>query len=196
MLNTENMKKKDSNILKLSVSGFSEESWNRLQDSLFRIIDKVSNKIDDSTSIDKETIDFTSSILKDISAITSVWAKAKMEKPSLENEKIKAEIAEKFAQTKKILKDTEKTDEEIKSLRIENRHKELSYYLDELERVFTLMQKFRDAQLFFSKDGQNASLFIGGRIDQYKLKNENQQGITKNIVHLADSTNNEDDSSK
>ncbi len=180
------MDKKDSNILKLSVSGLPEESWNRLQDSLFRIIDKVSNKLDENSSIDTDTIDSTSNILKDISSIASQWAKAKVEKPSLENEKIKAEITEKFAQTKKILKETEKTDEEIKSLRIENQHKELSYYLDNLERVFLLMQKFNEARLLFLEDGKSASLFIGKNPSQYNPTEDNQQGITKAIRNAGE----------
>ncbi len=171
--------KRETNILKLSASGFSDETWNRLNDSFLNIIENFSNKLENSTSIDKDTLDTTSSIVKDISTIATQWAKAKIEKPTLENEKIKAEIAEKFAQTKKVLKETEKTDEEIKSLRIENRHKELSYHLEELEKVFDLMQKFKQAKLLFSKDDGKASLFIGGKPEDYSQE-EKQQEVKKN----------------
>ena len=63
--------KRETNILKLSASGFSDETWNRLNDSFLNIIENFSNKLENSTSIDKDTLDTTSSIVKDISTIAT-----------------------------------------------------------------------------------------------------------------------------
>ncbi|MHA1703946.1 MAG: hypothetical protein ACTSWK_16960 [Promethearchaeota archaeon] len=154
------IEKKDS-IAKYTLRGLPDESWKRLEDSLFKIIDKISNKVSSSSYLSEESKVATSDIINDITKITSKWAKAKLDKPSLENERIKAEIAEKFASTKKLLAETEKTEEEINSLRIDNRHKELMYHVEELELFFNLMNKLKDVKTYFHIDDNEANLFIG-----------------------------------
>jgi len=151
---------KETNMLKLSVSGIPIDRWSRIQETFFGIIDKLEKKLEDNEVLDRSSIDSTSSMLKDITAIATQWAKSKVEKPSLENEKIKAEIAQKFAETKKTLNEAEKTREETKSIQIDNKQKELTFYIDSLERIFVLMEKFNDAQFLFVKDEESAKLFF------------------------------------
>lgn len=85
--------KEKKELIQLKLTGKNAEVWERLNYKLFNAIDSVTEKFL------KEGTD--SSTAKDLVKLTFDFVKAKTLKPTLENEKLKAEITLQYAQARK-----------------------------------------------------------------------------------------------
>lgn len=168
---------KQKELIRYATAGLPDEQWENLQEKVFQIIEKVSEKIASAMSFEPGSTQKTQQVSKDIAQITLKWAQAKLEKPSLENEKLKAEIAAKFAETKKSIAETERTEEETRSLRIDNANKELSYLIDNLEKLLYLTRLIKGGQIKFTRVGSDGHLTIGYDPDELsnpKMKDKSE----------------------
>ena len=118
-----------SEPIRFELTGKNAEVWNRMYETLTSVvIDGMSSfaPMDDS---ERES---TCQLLMDLAGITGGWAKAKLERPSLENEKLIAEIAEKFEDLK--LKQAQR-----KTIELENESKRLDLMVKRVETAIKLL---------------------------------------------------------
>ena len=139
-MNNLNIEKKD--FLQIGVSGLNPEIWNRLEGQFADLIEKLCDRIGADNSDQQLT--------KDIVQLGFNFAKAKIEKPSLENEKLKAEIANNYADANKKIFETEKIKEDIIEKKLEN-----------LERLLTVFKNMNGSNIHFSTLKGSSNLFIG-----------------------------------
>lgn len=140
-------------LIRLGVVGGAEE-WTRLQGKLFAALEGVVQKVQewgDRTPGEGEDDPYAEAV-RDIAALAANWARAKVEKPSLENAKLRAEIVSEFAEAKRRLAETEK-------LRSETRQAEMTLALDNLERLL----KFAEivGRLQIARVGPDVHLVVG-----------------------------------
>ena len=87
---------------------------------VYSIVDFLENKIvnftKNSESFDSQSI---KELVKDIAKIVSYWIKAKAEKTSTENAKLRAETELKFAEAKKCLAEADKAEAEARKIQAE-----------------------------------------------------------------------------
>ena len=93
-------------------------------------------------------------MLKDITSIAASWAQAKVEKPSFENEKLRAEIASEFAEAKRRYAEASKLEAETQKINAEN----IGIQLDNLERLMKFAEIM--GRVGFSRIGNDAHLLI------------------------------------
>jgi len=158
--------KSDKELIRFSISGKNPEQWKRLSQSLYKLIDVIADKLSKESEINGEHAYSNSDMAKDIASIASEWAKAKIERPSIENDNIKAETALKFAQAKKHLTEIRKIEEEIIGQRIENRNRELNFLLEKFERLMKMIQIIEGAHVEFVRSDNDACLLIGPKPDE------------------------------
>jgi len=109
---------KDSpDLISITVTGSARE-WERLQERVFSIIDSIAKRVDDITGISLTSDDDPSptEVLKDITRIAADWTRAKVEKPTLENAKLRAQIASEFAEAKKRWAEASKAEAEAQEI--------------------------------------------------------------------------------
>jgi hypothetical protein len=150
-------------LVRFAISGKGLE-WARLQNKLFAIIDVIAKRVETSCSIDPGKIDGSAEALKDLSAIAANWARAKIEKPSLENEKLKAEIASEFAEAKRRWAEALKLEAETRKIEVETNNQGLIAALDNLERLLRIAKAMSHVT-FQNVDG-DGHLLIGPSPDQ------------------------------
>lgn len=121
----------EENTVYVELSGTSPDEWNRVGESLIGLIEKLSNKIGEVSGGD---ISSGADVAKNISTIATRWAKAKIERPSLENDSLKADILKKLAEADKTRSEANQIDSEIK-------HKEVLVTLEAMERLIEIQQK-------------------------------------------------------
>ena len=89
----------------------------------------------------------TEESIKDVVEITKSFVQAKLQRPSLENQKILAEIAETYAVAEEKLASTAKIRAETKSVELDNALKQLQYALQAIEVI-------KQVQTFLIEGGQ------------------------------------------
>lgn len=153
----------EKQLMRFAVTGRGDE-WGRLQEKIFSIIDSVAERIRESTEVEDEVIEDATDALKDLSSLATKWAKAKVERPSLENEKLRAEIASEFAEAKKRYAAALKLEAETRQIDDATRNARIIADLDNLERLMKLADRI--AHVTFAKVGKDGHLLIGPTPEQ------------------------------
>lgn len=148
-------------LISIPVAGLPAQEWARLQQKIFGLIDTLTEKVQDLTDLNQTGANTVATAAK--------WAEAKIEKPSLENEKLRAEITFKYAEAKTKLAEEQKIYEETFGLKIDNRMKQLTGMLDTLERTLEFMNKVNGAAITFAQIGQDGHLLIGPQASGLRL---------------------------
>ena len=117
----------------------SREAFIRIQEKIHILLNTIVSNIEKKELISHNESDKTKETIRDISSIATQWTQAKLEKPTLENEDLKADIALKYAETEKILAEKIKIEEETISIRNSNNKAEMTNYLDVLERIIRML---------------------------------------------------------
>ena len=155
--------REERELIRFSVSGKGPE-WGRLQEKIFSIVDVIAERIQQSSSIDQESVDASAEAFKDLSAIATNWARAKIERPSLENEKLKAEIASEFAEAKKRWAEALKLEAETRQIESSTNNQLLVAALDNLERLMRIAKQM--SHITFERLDGDGHLLIGPTPEQ------------------------------
>jgi hypothetical protein len=108
-------------LIRLGVAGKGPE-WNRLQGKLFTAIERITARIGewaDEPSGQSRAADM-GEMLKDLTSLATDWARAKVERPSLENALIRVDIVAKFAEAKKAMSEARKAEAEAIGTDLDN----------------------------------------------------------------------------
>jgi len=140
-------------LIRFQITGLPTKQWDRLQGQIFDIIEDIASKVSLGSGTGED-------IAKDISEIALNWIKAKVEKPSLENEKLKSEIALNFANYKKTISESQKTNEERIGVQIDN-----------LTKLVNALAILKGASISFSQVGQEGHLIIGPTPKDLSIEN-------------------------
>ena len=145
-------------LLRVAITGKGEE-WGRLQEKIYSIVDVIAQRIQDHTSADAAKVEGSAEALKDLSTLAANWARAKIERPSLENEKLKAEIASEFAEAKKRWAEAIKIEAETRQIDSSTNNQELVASLDNLERLLRIAKMM--SHVTFARVDGDGHLLIG-----------------------------------
>ena len=155
--------REEHELVRFAITGKGEE-WPRLQQRIFGIVDVIAQRIQNSTDAAPNTVEASAETMKDLTALAANWARARIERPSLENEKLKAEIATEFAEAKKRWAEAMKLEAETRQIDIDARNQELVSALDNLERLLNIAKVM--SHMTFERVGNDAHLLIGPRAQQ------------------------------
>jgi len=153
-------------LIRFAIAGQSE-AWLRLQDKIYGIIDTIADRIQKASDANPEVVESSASIMKDLTSLAGDWVKAKIERPTLENAKLRAEIASEFAEAKKRWAEASKAEAEARKIMSETQTQELLAAMDNLERLLRLQSLM--SNMTFSLQGKDGHLLIGPRPDQLGL---------------------------
>lgn len=153
-------------LIRYVLDGKGEE-WERLRGRLYSIIDMIASRIQEMSGAEPDTVDASSSVMKDLAGLAMDWARAKVERPSLENDKLRAEIASEFAEAKKRWAEALKAQAEAQKIAQDSRNQQLVAALDNLERLIRLTKVI--ANVTFEQHGNDGHLLIGPNLDQIGL---------------------------
>ena len=128
-------KNKKPNPTEVHISGYNDEEWQRIGTKIVSLIERLSDNILEKSGVDEEQ---KSNLSSDITSIATKWAQAKMEKPSLENDVLKADILKKLSEARKI-------DMESELIATEQRNKEALGMIEVMERLIDLQIKMRES---------------------------------------------------
>ena len=114
-----------SDKFRYELTGKRGEAWDRIFDSLLRIVEKGIDNL--TPDIGEESKEIADDMMQGLGELTKGWLKAKLDKPVLENEKIMAEIALKFEELKlqEAKRDRYEVNTERTRLKLENERLEL-----------------------------------------------------------------------
>ena len=157
MSQREQVDRRESELVRLALTG-EGEAWERLQAKVFSIIETIATRIQESTPASEGVTSSTTDVAKDILRIAGDWAKAKVERPSLENSKLRAEIASEFAEAKRRLAEARKAEAEAAKLEQELHGNRLNQDIENLERLLTLAGLMAHVQ--FARIGPDAHLLL------------------------------------
>ncbi len=133
-------------IIRLTVSGEPDGIWEILKHKIFNLLDNLSQKISNKFKTDETIKKFSEQGLKSAEAI--------IEKPVLQSDLLKADIAKKFAEAKR-------TDAEARSIELENEEKELQLNL-KIKNLEQILLRIREngAQIKFEQKKHKGYLTI------------------------------------
>jgi hypothetical protein len=151
------------NLVTLHISGQNSEEWQRVGARLVTLIEKISDRIVEASGVEKDP---SSTTVEDITSIATRWAQAKVEKPSLENDVLKANIMKALAEARKI-------DHESAKIATENRNSEILGMIDAMDRLV-------DLQIKMQKSGISIKL-ENGKIDS--LANDESEILPNNAIN-------------
>lgn len=146
---------KHSEMITVEVAGSTEE-WKRLQETVFGVIDTIAKRVGDlsGASLPGNEGSNPTELLQDITKIATDWARAKVEKPTLENAKLRAEIASEYAEAKRRWAEASKAEAEAERIQAEG----IAVQLDNLERLLKFSEIL--GRVRFSRIGNDAHLVI------------------------------------
>lgn len=144
-------------VMRIELTGLNEAIWDRSFAKLSEVLENLVSRISESTGLSEETQSKSAQASLDLANIAATWAKAKIERPSLENQKLLMEISFKYAEQKRLVAETQKLEEETRGLRIENDYKEINKILETFERFIAL----KNLGVSLSKSNGELHLTIG-----------------------------------
>jgi hypothetical protein len=97
-----------TDLLRIELSGRHAAAWNLLFERLTQSVERALQALTDSESAGETQVDTT--VLAALAEITKGWTKAKLERPSLDNEKVIADIIEAYERAKLIRSQREHQD--------------------------------------------------------------------------------------
>jgi len=145
-------------LIRFCITG-SDEAWKRLQGRIYGLINVIADRIEGEGNAESAHVESVREATQDVVRIAAEWVRAKVEKPTLENNQIRAEIAAKFAEAKRTLAEEGKLLAETRAIELENENKQLVWKLDNLERLLRLLSVV--AHVTYAEEGNNGHLVIG-----------------------------------
>ncbi len=152
----------ESELIRFVISGRGD-AWAHLEAKLLGLIDTIVSRVQENPS-HSTVAKTTGEVVEDISRIATEWARAKLERPTLENQRLRAEIACEFAEAKRRLAETLRIEAETRKIDAEAKNIELVALLDNLERLLRITQLMAHAT--FARIGPDGHLLIGPRPEQ------------------------------
>lgn len=151
---------------RFAITGDGPE-WGHLQHKIFALIDNIVDRLDDVDGLDHNTLQEAGDVMKDLTSLAAKWARAKVERSSLENDKIRSAIALDFAEATKRYAEARRSNAgtirdyaEADKLRSEA----LVAKMDALERMLNIVNMIAHSQ--FRMVGNDGHLLIGPRPQQ------------------------------
>lgn len=131
-----------SEVLRIELAGKNADAWNRVFSNLTRALENAIEQLaPDATDSDRKV---AKELTADIAEITKGWMKARLERPTLENERILADIAARFEELKLAQSQRNKIEAETEAIRIENERKKLTLIEEQIStalRVLGMLQR-------------------------------------------------------
>lgn len=143
----------EQELIRLAITGKGDD-WNKIRGTLFSVIDRIAKRVEESAAVDPESVRTGEEFTKSVASIFARWSEAKIERPSLENDKIRGEIIRDYEEALK-------TREERLEIEDRRHNDKLVRQLDLLERLMKLAGFDNLAQISFEQHGQDAHLLIG-----------------------------------
>ena len=157
-------KRDKRDLLRFAIAGKGEE-WVRLQGRIYAIVDVIARGFRTIPLVKTAPRSKGSAeALKDLTSLAANWARAKIERPSLENEKLRAEIASEFAEAKRRWAEAIKIEAETRQIESGTNNQELVASLDDLERLLRIAGVM--SHVTFTRVEGDAHLLIGPMPDQ------------------------------
>lgn len=125
-------------LVRFELSG-SDAEWARLQDLLFAAVERTVAKVNESLGLSSETSAALANASEDITRLAGAWAKAKLERPTLENEQIRAEITARYAEATRASAEATKFRAEAADIDARTRERAVAEALENLERVLRIV---------------------------------------------------------
>jgi len=169
-------------LIRFAIAG-QNEAWLRLNEKIYNVIDSIVDRVQKVVDVNPEAAKASASIMKDLTSIAGDWVKAKVERPSLENTKLRAEIASEYAEAKKRWAEALKAEAEAKKIISETQTQEVLAAMDNLERLLRLQSLM--SNMTFTVQGKDGHLLIGPRPDQLGLPAGDTDSLSEE-PHKAD----------
>ena len=142
-MNSENIDQNRNNeLVDVQISGQNSDEWQRVGTKVVALIENISDKIIEASGVTKDS---ESTTVADITSIATEWAKAKTEKPSLENDVLKANIMKALAEARKI-------DNESAKIATDNKNSEVLGMIEAMERLVDLQLKMQKTGITLNID--------------------------------------------
>lgn len=87
-----------SDVIRIELTGKRSKAWNRVFDTLTGVVEKAVEQL--APHVEEGTRRKINDLTHDLAEVTKGFVKAKMERPTLENERILVDIAAKFEELK------------------------------------------------------------------------------------------------
>ena len=120
----------DQDLIAIQLEGKNPELFKHLLPKLNKLLEETL-----STLSGHDLEDSTKQSLKEVVSAGTRYLEARLKKPSLENEKILAEIASKYAEAEEKLQRSKKLKAETESIELENARKKLSLVFEMFETI-------------------------------------------------------------
>lgn len=121
-----------------------------------RLFSKLTDTIIEATELifKSETSPETKEIISDVTNISKTYFKAKLEKGSIENQKILAEIVEKYAAAEERLASAQKIRQETETVKVETALKKIEATIKTMELLerFEISKEKDTLQIYIKKD--------------------------------------------
>lgn len=176
-------KRDERELIRFAIAGQSE-AWIRLQDKIFGIIDTIADRIQEISGANPEMVESSASAMKDLSSLATDWAKAKIERPSLENSKLRAEIAKEFAEAKKNWAEAKKAEAETRKIISETQTQGLLAAMDNIEKLLRLQSLM--SNITFDRQGNDGHLLIGPSPEQLGLPDGDTEPLSEGDTVAGD----------
>lgn len=155
-MTSDNLPARDATeLIQLKITG--GDAWARIQDRIFSAVEVLVDRVT-RASEDEHKSEAVAEAVEDVLEIGLKWARAKVERPILENEKIRAEITLDFVEAKKRWAEALKIDSERRQIEAEIGRKQVTWALDNLERLLKIIGTLQ--QLNAARIGKDLHLFI------------------------------------
>jgi hypothetical protein len=126
---------------------------------LYQAIESFAAKLDQTQPTPQSDPGAGSQVAKDLATIAAGWAKAKLEKPTLEAELLRAEITAKYAEAVRSSREAELFEVQRDKLRTELRHEGVENALIDLRRIMEVLGAA--APLLAGQDADTLRIGIG-----------------------------------
>lgn len=148
-MDSEDYNNQKDELVSINISGQNDDEWQRIGTKVVALIENISDKIIEASGIAKNS---ESTAVADIKSIATQWAKAKTEKPSLENDVLKANIIKSLAEARKIDKESEK-------IAADQKNSEVLGMIEAMERLVDLQLKMQKTGITLNlEDGINPAI--------------------------------------
>lgn len=116
-----------------------DAAWAHLHGEFFEAVQALVRRVVAAATASDGFQDGAEDLAEDIAVLAASWAKAKLEKPSLENERLRAEIAHEYAQARQKTAEALKPVAEMRMIESQRDQQAITSALDSLERILRIM---------------------------------------------------------
>lgn len=125
-----------NDLIRLELSGRQADAWNRVFGALAGVIENAIDRL--AANVEPEARETAKNLSRDVAEIAKSFVKAKLERPTLENESTVADIALKFEQLKLLQANREQVEVETKIRKVRLDKERLEFF----ERQLTVAIKW------------------------------------------------------